>query len=91
MTSYFLIGLDCPAIASPVSATYCQVAVSPPGYLSACLHAFLGTEIHLTFSLLFPMFLVQMMLCKHICKHVDFLEKASPLLAHLEQVISYQR
>lgn len=52
MTSYFLIGLYCTAIASPVIATYCQVAVSPPDYLSACLYAFLRIEIHFTFSLL---------------------------------------
>lgn len=52
MTSYFLIGLYCTAIASPVIATYFQVAVSPPDYLSACLYAFLGLEIHFTFSLL---------------------------------------
>lgn len=52
MTSYFLIGLYCTAIASPVIATYCQAAVSPPDYLSACLYAFLGIKIRSTFSLL---------------------------------------
>lgn len=35
-----------------------------------------------------PIFPVEMLLHQHICKHVDFLEKASLLLAHLEQVIS---